>query len=119
MLFSKPHNDGLPMGIREGRSRGAEQTSPRSSDAAGARNASVSPPATHSKQRSARFFGVCFVSKKCGVFLNGFIEKSSDEFSLIGVAFQSGDFSQSFVLVGADVGSGEFGSGLSLVRHGR
>jgi len=29
VLFSNPHNDGMPMGIRGGRSRGAEQTGPR------------------------------------------------------------------------------------------
>lgn len=51
------------------------------------------------------------------IFRNRFIKKEADELSLVGVALESSYVSQSLVLVGADVGSGKFRPGLSLVGH--
>lgn len=54
VLSSKPHNDGLPMGIRRGHSRGAEQPNPRRRASPGARNAAWPASATASKASSSK-----------------------------------------------------------------
>lgn len=46
------------------------------------------------------------------------IKEHPDELGFVGVAFQSSNFRQRLVFVGTDVGSCQFGSGLSLIRHG-
>jgi hypothetical protein len=48
-----------------------------------------------------------------GAFKNG-----ADVFGLVGVALFHGEPGEGLVLLGTDVGSGQLGSALSLVRHG-
>lgn len=52
--------------------------------------------------------GLCILGQRV-------IKEDPDELSLVGVAFQRSDFSQILVFVRTDVGSGQFGSWLSLV----
>ena len=73
VLFSKPHNDGWPMGIRGGRSRGAEQTSPRCSIAHHVQSCLPRTSVTHPKQRSAknpRMKTLIIIAILCGAFLS-------------------------------------------------
>lgn len=51
------------------------------------------------------------------IFRNRFIKQEADEFGFVCVALQSSNLSKCLVLLGADVGSGQFRSGLSLVWH--
>jgi len=61
-------------------------------------------------------FGFCPLDGWC-IFSQRVIKEDADEFSFVGVALQSSNFCQCLVFLGADVGSGQFRSGLSLIWH--
>lgn len=62
------------------------------------------------------FFSLVLLECFC-ILSERIIEKGADEFSFVSVALFCRKICERLVFLGTDVGSSQFGSGLSLVRH--